>query len=510
MRVERKPVESMRSQSSSSGAARPIPCLRRLSFATCLVLLALGPAIALQTLAPASVHAYGVALRTAVATDPPTNSEGEQMLARIRSAGAKLIRLNLAWSEVAPSSPSPGFQPINPNDPAYNWQQSDRAIAQAVAAGLEPIVDVVSPPSWGQSPPGAGVASPDPLQLGQFAAAAATRYNGLTPGLPHVRYWEVWNEPNVSLFLQPQIQAGNVVSVGTYRTMIEDFAAAVHGASGGNIVIAGELFPNGVNNGAVTAIAPLEFTRRLFCLSAGPRPRRVCKARVPVDVWSVHPYSSGSPTAQPANPNNVWIANLSALAATVRAAQRLGTLVSARTVQTWVTEFSWDSNPPDPKGVPMGIEQRWVAEALYRGWNAGMSVFTWFTLRDQPLAESPFQSGLYFACPAGVACDTPKPLELSFRFPFVAYRRGRAQALVWGRTPGGQVGQVEVQWQQGRRWRGLTRLNTDRDGIFTALAQLPRGVSASALLRAVELGVGPSPAFSLRAPPNIPATPFGS
>lgn len=482
--------------------------------AKCLLLLALAPVVSLivGALYAESADANGVALQTAVAADPPASREGELMLARIRDAGSKFVRMELDWNGVAPASPPPGFQPANPNDPSYRWRKADRAIDQAVAAGLEPIVDIRSPPSWAQAPPGAGVNSPDPGQFGQFAAAAAARYDGSTPGQPRVRYWDVWNEPNSSYFLQPQTQAGRVVSVNTYRTMIEDFAAAVHGVLADNVVIGGELFPNGVNRGGLTAIAPLEFTRMLFCISAGPRPRRVCGVRVPVDVWSTHPYTSGGPSTVPANPNNVWLSNLGTLVSTVRAAQSLGTLVSAHPAQTWITEFSWDSNPPDPKGVPVGLERRWVAEALYRSWAAGIGVFTWFSLGDEPLASSPFQSGLYFECSGwGVACDTHKPSEEAFRFPFVAYGQRSHKVLVWGRTPAGVPATIQVQWLQGSRWRGLVRLSTDGDGIFTAWVSLPRRVSPTgALLRAVALGVGPSPAFSLHAPPNLLVTPFGS
>ncbi|MGA8362945.1 MAG: hypothetical protein WB709_00315 [Solirubrobacteraceae bacterium] len=461
---------------------------------------------------PKPAGAYGLALQTAVDTDPPVNREGELMLARIRAAGARLVRIDVNWREAAPASPPPGFQPANPNDPAYNWQEADRAIDQVVAAGLEPIVDIGGPPPWAQAPPGSGPFSVEPVQYGQFAAAAASRYNGLTPGQPRVRYWDVWNEPNASYFLRPQTLAGNVVSVNTYRTMIETFAAGVHGAAPGNIVIGGELFPNGVNAGGVTAIAPLEFTRQLFCISGGSRPRRICNVHVPVDVWSTHPYTSGSPTTLPANPNNIWLSNLSSLTIAVRSAQRLGTLVSPGPAQVWITEFSWDSNPPDPQGVPVKIEQRWVAEAIYRAWVSGISVFTWYSLRDEPLATSPFQSGLYFECPAGIACDTLKPSGEAFRFPFVAYAQRGRKLLVWGRTPAGVPGTVQVQWQQGSRWRGLVKLSTDGDGIFTARVKLPHGASAStALLRAVRLGARePSPAFSLQAPANFPVTPFGS
>ncbi len=481
--------------------------------ATCLVLLALSPAIWVigGVLSAEPADAYGVALQTAIRSDPPANREGELILARIRGAGAKLVRIELDWNGVAPASPPPGFQPANPNDPSYHWRKADRVIDQAFAAGLEPIIDIGSPPAWAQDPSGGATDTPNPDQFGQFAAAAATRYDGSTPGQPRVRYWDVWNEPNSSFFLSPQTQVGRIVSVNTYRTMIEDFAAAVHGVLADNVVIGGELFPNGVSRGGLTAIAPLEFTRMLFCLSAGPRPRRVCNVRVPVDVWSVHPYTSGGPSTVPANPNNVWLSNLSALVATVREAQRLGTLVSAHPAQTWITEFSWDSNPPDPKGVPVGLERRWVAEAIYRTWAAGIGVFTWFSVGDEPLATSQFQSGLYFECPAGLACDTPKPSEEAFRFPFVAYGQQRRTVLVWGRTPAGVPGTIMVQWLQGGRWRGLVKLSTDGDGIFTARVSLPRQANpANALLRAVDPGVGLSPAFSLRAPPNILVTPFGS
>ena len=196
----------------------------------------------------------------------------------------------------------------------------------------------------------------------------------------------------------------------------------------------------------------------------------------------------------------------------MRSAQRLGTLLSPGAAQVWITEFSWDSNPPDPQGVPVKVEQRWVAEAIYRAWASGISVFTWYSLRDEPLATSPFQSGLYFECPTGVACDTPKPAAEAFRFPFVAYAQRRHKVLVWGRTPAGVPATIQVQWQQGARWRGLVKLNSDGDGIFTARVALPRGASATtALLRAVRLGARePSPAFSLQAPPNFPVTPFGS
>jgi hypothetical protein len=481
-------------------------------YALCLLGLAIVslPGVA-SPFAPPGAEGFGVPLRTAISMYPPEGAEGKTALLHVRAVGAQLVRIQVSWSMAAPASPPPGFDAFNPNDPSYNWSELDRLVQSTVGAGLEPIVDITTPPTWAQDPVGGGVQRPSPTQLAMFAHAAASRFDGSTPGLPIVRYWEVWNEPNISLFLEPQIENASPVSVNTYRTMVNDFAAGVHEARAGDIVIGGSLFPNAIARPGLTAIAPLEFTRRLFCLSAGSHPRRICNTPVAVDVWSVHPYTSGGPSTKPANPNNIWIANLRSLSNVVQAAQRLGTLTSKHRAQTWVTEFSWDSNPPNPGGVPVALQGRWVSEAIYRGWQAGINVFTWFMLRDQSLESSPFQSGLYFACTTGIYCDTPKPAAAAFRFPLVAYPAAKRSANVWGRTPAGVPDSVNVQWLRGRTWRTFATLRTDRDGIFRARLRLPKQASSSAaLLRALAPGVGASPSFSLQRPPEIAATPFGS
>jgi hypothetical protein len=454
--------------------------------------------------------AFGVPLQTAVVTSPASGSFEQLALAHIHDSGAQLVKLAVNWNDIAPSNHPPGFDPSNPDSPGYDWRDLDRETSDAVAMGLSPFFTIVGAPPWGETPPGSGEEHPDPAQLAQFARAVATRYDGSHGGLPWVRYLEVWNEPNASFFLKPQLEGTRFTSVETYRTMINDFAAAVHGVRSDDMAIAGALFPNGIRRSSVIAISALEFTRRLFCMSTGAHPHRVCSDTVNADIWSVHPYTSGGPTTHPANPDNVWIYNLGALSSLVKAAQAAGGLISSQPVQTWVTEFSWDSNPPDPLGVPLRLQQRWVAEALYRAWRGGISVFTWYALRDEALPTSSQQAGLYFACPQGIACDTPKPMQSSFRFPFVAFRSGQRGALVWGRLPFGATGTVQVQWRQGATWKLLTTLRTDTDGIFTTKRRLPLGINLwSGVLRAVGAGQV-SPSFSLHHPPDIGVTPFGS
>ena len=151
--------------------------------------------------------------------------------------------------------------------------------------------------------------------------------------------------------------------------------------------------------------------------------------------------------------------------AVLDAGVRVGNVATPRP-SFWVTEFSWDSDPPDPGGVPAALEGRWVAEALYDMWSSGVSLVTWFTLRDQPLATSAYQAGLYYAG-ATFAEDRPKPAFTAFRFPFVAFPTGK-QVSVWGRTPAGRAGIVRVEQHGPVGWAEVGRLATDRFGIFSA------------------------------------------
>ncbi|HEX5307734.1 MAG TPA: hypothetical protein VFW38_01490 [Solirubrobacteraceae bacterium] len=472
--------------------------------------MALLLALALTLVAASNASGYGVPLRTAVDTTPAGGSYEQFVLSHVQASGAQLIKLDVNWNEIAPAVRPAGFDPSNPDSPGYRWTYLDKETADAVARGLTPFFELYGSPGWGESPAGSGEERPDPAQLAQFAQAVATRFDGSHDGLPWVRYYEVWNEPNVSFFLQPQMDGANVASVAFYRTMINDVAASVHGVRPDNMVIAGALFPNGLRRGNVVGIAALDFTRMLLCMSSGARPHRVCDTTVNADVWSVHPYTTGGPSTRSVNSDNVWIYNLGSLTSLIRAAQQAGTLVSAQPVQTWVTEFSWDSNPPASLGVPLRLQQRWVAEALYRAWRGGVSVFTWYALRDEPLAVTPEQAGLYFNCPQGIGCDSPKPMQRSFRFPFVAYKSGKRIALLWGRTPYGVPGTVQIQWRQGGRWRPLTTLRTDSDGIFTATRRLPSGLSSkSGVLRALAASEA-SPSFSLHHPRDIIVPPFGN
>jgi hypothetical protein len=460
---------------------------------------------------PASAQATHP-LRTAIDPSGPfAGADATLVSQRTREAGATTIRLLLNWKEVAPAAFTPGFDPSNPADPKYDWSGFEAELLPAAAAGLSPLIVIRSAPKWaeGAGTGKVGTVRPDPVQFARFAHAAAERYSGRFGGLPRVRYWQLWNEPNHFGFLTPQTENGVAVSPEHYRAMVNAFADAVHAVNADNMVIAGGLAPFRNGGTTQTVLAPLVFMRALLCMSADRKPKPTCNTQVKFDIWSHHPYTSGDPTHHALLPDDVSIADLPKMRRLLSAAIRAGHVVSTHRVGFWVTEFSWDTNPPDPGAVPIQLHARWVAEALFRMWRAGVSLVTWFKIRDDAANGHPhdetFESGLYFRCQV-IACDAPKPALRAFRFPFVAFRRGHRHVYFWGRTPSGRRARVIVEQAVGKRWRRVARMRTDRYGLFSRRIRTARkGRLRARLVRGGDV----ARPFSLRRPPDLAVNPFG-
>jgi hypothetical protein len=420
-------------------------------------------AAGLTAVAPATAAAP---LRTAI-VDPIEfgRADAAPAMARARNAGTTVVRLVLTWRSVAPPDLPASWDPQNPCDPNYHWAWFDKQVEAAAAAGLDPLVVIQYAPSWaegaGSGPDGA--VRPSAAKLGQFARAAALRYNGnfdlneCNPDpyaephrLPRVRYWQVWNEPNRDYFLMPQYEGGRLVSAAHYRAMVNSVARAVHNVDPTNLVVAGGLAPLGRPG------------------KPGPMPfmRAFLSAPAEFDVWAHHPYTSGGPTHTAPTRNDISLGDLPEMRALLRQQVAAGRVVSSRTVGFWVTEFSWDSSPPDPRGVPSTIHARWVSEALYRMWKSGVSLVTWHRLRDDPLRTSHYQSGLW------TVSWKPKRALQAFRFPVVAFA-GRSGIQIWGRTPAGVPARVVLEVKVGSGWRQLGRISTNSVGIFAKTYRTP-------------------------------------
>lgn len=474
----------------------------------------------------------------------------ELAVQRVRTTSSRAVRLYLYWRDVAPDPESvtrPAFDARAWNSPRYNWAPVDRVVQAAAARGLDVIFAVYRAPRWAEPadrpPPGRsgypvpGTFEPSPSDFGDFAYAAADRYSGLH-GLPRVRYWQAWNEANRRYFLYPQCDGGSppncairnsdergrLASADHYRAMLAAFASAVRSvavrpADAPNIVVTSGL----ASYGNWLGPAPITFMRRLLCLDGvvgcGPTP-------VPFDVWSHHPYTHGPPTesAPAESRNDVLLGDLLRMNRVLGAAWDKGRIKTDARPRFWVTEWSWDSRGPDRDAVPLALHARWVSEALYRMWRAGVSLAVWTQLRDYPPVYRTsdgkaytygYQAGLFYYGGAGAAddqvlgpggsSDEPKRSLNAFRFPFVAFR-GAASVYVWGRVPraptgtGYMTGQVRLQRRTARgRWQTpFARVTVNEQGIFAK--RLATAMRSYAYIRAVVGSGTASVPFALTRP----------
>jgi len=275
------------------------------------------------------------------------------------------LRVNLRWDLVAVAEPA---DPTDHRDPAYSWAAYDDVARRAGTAKMELLLHIFGTPAWANGGAGINVAPDDIAALEAFAYAAARHF-------PGVRLWAAWNEPNLSLFLAPswEREGGELVPVAaqTYAGMCNAVWAGVHraGREAGveETVACGVTSPRGRGG---EAIAPLRFLREMK--EAGAR----------FDAYAHHPYARRpdiSPSTPPPDRFTVSLANIGDL---------LGELdrLYGGSMPVWITEYAYETNPPDPEiGVSWETQADWMEEAYgLAAENPRIELFTWFLLKDEP------------------------------------------------------------------------------------------------------------------------------
>jgi hypothetical protein len=382
----------------------------------------------------------------------------------------------------------------------------DLAVRRATARGLRVALTVGGGggPGWADGPhrprsARSGTWRPSPREFGSFARALARRFGGnFDPGtgtLPRVRYYEAWSEPNLASHLAPQWirQHGGWVAESPviYRWLLNAFYAAVKSVRRSNIVIAGAMAPFGDLPGA-ERIPPVQFLRGLLCLRGTGLAPVSCPDPAHFDILSHHPYAIFGPTEPAFNPDDASVPDLWKLTGPLAAAVRTGRALPRAHKRLWVTEFSWDSSPPDPNGVPIRQHALWLEEAFYVLWRQGVDTIAWYNVVDQPPVPdyaSTYQSGVYYRN------GRRKPAFRALRFPFVAERESGGRVILWGIAP--RSGAVAVKRRSGGHWRTMLTLNVRAHAIFTRVVAM----SGSALMRA-QLGPESSLVWRMQSRPR--------
>lgn len=161
----------------------------------------------------------------------------------VAATRARVARVDIFWSDVAPTKPA---NPTDPADPAYVWNRPDASIQGLLDRGIRPIVSIYSTPAWSS---GGRVArdtqynphAPRSGDYGKFVRAVAKRYSGSYTAplygvrLPEVRHYEIWNEPNLRSFFRK----GASTSIPAYLRLLREAYPAIKKENPRAIVIAG-------------------------------------------------------------------------------------------------------------------------------------------------------------------------------------------------------------------------------------------------------------------------------
>jgi hypothetical protein len=417
---------------------------------------------------------------------------------RTVDAGAGIIRLGVPWAGVATSQPA---DPTNPGSLSYDFSSVDPVVRSAAAHGVDVLLTVNQAPTWAEGPgrpAGANVGSwdPNPTHVASFMQAVAARYSGgfAPPGepqLPAVKAIQVWNEPNQDFWLGPQFQGTDIVGPDRYRAILNASYQAIKSVNPKMLVVTGGTSPYGDNPGGPyppppngPRVRPVQWWQDLLCVrdvkgkkskkkgrkaarklvrapGCGGRAMFDVLAHQPIDITGNGPLQHGPHRYDASTPD------LGRVVSVLRASEKFGTASGGRH-PVWVTEFWWDSKPPNPSGASLATQARWLQQSLYLFWKAGASTAINFAIQDTaefPTTRNGFQSGIYFAN------GRPKPSLTAFRFPFVTERINRTKLRAWGKAP--VAGKLRIQRRQGKRWVNVKRLRVGKGSVFQATLKLP-------------------------------------
>jgi hypothetical protein len=425
--------------------------------------LALATAVAMVALPSGLAQAkFQVGLQDPTLSGLGTTAYSDPGYAAMSAVGGSVIRVGVSWAQVAGSSPT---------DPNFRWTYVDAAVRRAAAHNLQVLLDVYDAPTWAEGPglppatdPNVGVGAwePNSILFGQFMRDLAQRYSGNTPNptdpgtaLPRVKYFEIWNEPNLGGYVAGPNQ------VGQFRNLENAGYAAIKGVHSDNLAVIGGLAP--IAPPGLYSTHPLTFARNLLCVrQAGKRYKRIkgCP-KTNFDVMAVHPYSLSATPTKPAYSNNdILVHDVYKLPKVVSAAARLHT-INKGAHPLWVTEWSWFTNPPQTVyGDSPNVAARYVAYSMYEMWKAGASMVIWQLLSDVAKGAN---TGGGLETAAGV----PKPTMSAFGFPFIASVKGR-KGYAWGRAPLRTKVKVFIQHEVKGKWRKVAAVKSDGYGVFQA------------------------------------------
>lgn len=474
---------------------------------------------------------------------------------RMADLGVDRVRITASWSALAPGTTSkrrPRFDAADSGAyPPEPFERLDRAVREVRAAGMDVMIDVAFfAPRWSVERPsareGRHVFRPSVKEFALFTRAVADRYGGgfrdpqgrRGATLPAVRLWTTWNEPNHAAFLQPQWKRVGRRRVPAaphyYRRMHNAAYDQIKAVSPGNRVLIGGLASFSRPGKRTTSnLGPLRFTRELACVDSQLRPlrRRDCRGFRPLraDGFAHHPYSMDTdPDDRNLSKDRVQIGELDRLTSLLTQLHGIGRLEAP--LDLYLTEYGYETNPPDPAGRSPEEHARFLGHATYLGWtSANVRMFPQFLLQDiGPTAGqaagsraqwSDYQTGLYHHD------GPPKRAVLQgFKLPFhaeaVQDETGAKEVVAFGQVrpltgaqrvaverfdpAAGWVTEPSLAAISARGAESCSDFPTDRLGFYGRRLLFREGATYRAVWRRPDGGTEASPSVTVEPPRLVP------
>jgi hypothetical protein len=396
----------------------------------------------------------------------------EQTLDEIRALGADTVRIEVKWSEVAPSPAAKKRPTFDARSPAAypGFEPYDDLVQRASAKGLRIMITLApDAPNWATAGGRGGNYKVNSNDFANFARAVGLRYSGAFGGLPAVKFFSIWNEPNHIFFLKPRSQSPRI-----YRRMVERALPALRStAAAGSRIFVGELAPVGT---ATKVLGPKRFLQQWLCLDKRFKRLRGrvaraagCKSfkKVTANGFAHHPYGPAGTVS--ARKDIINIAVIRRLATALDKSARAGRITSGLGIYN--TEFGFQTNPPDPfiSTSPARQAELLNEKEEYSYRYSRLKSYSQYLLFDDAartgssaLRWAGFQTGLRNS--GGLA----KPSYEAYRLPIVVHKRGSG-VLIWGRVrPGTGTRFAQLQRKSGGSYvndGGL--ISTDSGGYFS-------------------------------------------
>jgi hypothetical protein len=388
-----------------------------------------------------------------------SQEQRDARLDELKSLGVDIVKVRVSWRSIAPSGDSRTKPSFNATDPAAypdsGWAPYDAVVRGAAARGMGVYFQLGgSAPEWatggkrnsavnevnasefksfvqavgtrysgsyggsagsgGDPGSGGGGGSPIPLPkelaalIGAGSTPAATAAQAPSASIPRVSLYSVWNEPNLKSWLSPQVKKGVPYAPVLYRRLLYAASDGLNASGhGSDQLLVGELLPfaRSGRTGS-TKLRPLAFLRELACLNGKFRPYRGKAAKLrgcsgkfrklPGTGLAFHPYTlGGGPDIKTPNKDDASISTLSRVTKTLDRMYSKRRLAKRR-MPLWITEFGFQSSPPDHFATPLSRIPGFQAQSeriAFRNRRV-MSFSQYPLLDDSGLAG--FQSGLRF------------------------------------------------------------------------------------------------------------------